>query len=48
MANGVRLYAPEDYRWGLLLIAVAAWLGAAAGWFIRETRCRNIHQELGQ
>ena len=45
MANGVRLYAPEDYRWGLLLIAAAAWLGAAAAWWIRETQCRNIWKE---
>ncbi len=48
MANGVRLYAPEDYRWGLLLIAVAAWLGAIAAWFIRETHCRNIWKEIEQ
>lgn len=48
MANGVRLYAPEDYRWGLLLIAVAAWLGAAAAWRIRETHCRNIWNEIGK
>jgi sugar phosphate permease len=46
MANGVRLYAPEDYRWGLLLIAAAAWLGAAAAWYIRETHCRNIWQDI--
>jgi len=46
MANGVRLYAPEDYRWGLVLIAGAAWLGAAAAWFIRETHCRNIWNEI--
>jgi predicted MFS family arabinose efflux permease len=45
MANGVRLYAPEDYRWGLVLIAVAAWLGTIAAWFIRETHCRNIWKE---
>ena len=46
MANGVRLYTPEDYRWGLLLIASATWLGAAAAWFIRETHCRNIWSEI--
>jgi len=45
MINGVRLYAPEDYRWGLLLIAAAAWLGAAAAWFVRETHCRNLWKE---
>jgi predicted MFS family arabinose efflux permease len=46
MANGVRLYTLADYRWGLLLIAAAAWLGAAAAWFIRETQCRNIWKEI--
>ncbi|MEW6165373.1 MAG: MFS transporter [Pseudomonadota bacterium] len=45
MAHGARLYAPEDYRWGLLLIAAATWLGAAAAWFICETHCRNIWKE---
>lgn len=45
VVDGVRLYAPEDYRWGLLLIAAAAWLGAAAAWTIRETQCRNIWKE---
>ncbi|NWG31751.1 MAG: MFS transporter [Rhodocyclaceae bacterium] len=44
--NGVRIYAPEDYRWGLLLIAAAAWLGALAAWFVRETHCRNIWQDI--
>ena len=48
MMNGVRLYAPEDYRWGLLLIACATWLGALAAWFIRETNCRNIYREIEQ
>lgn len=48
LVNGVRLYAPVDYRWGLLLIAVAAWLGAIAAWFIRETHCRNIWNEIGK
>lgn len=45
MVNGVRLYSPEDYRWGLLLIASATWLGALAAWFIRETHCKNIWKE---
>ena len=45
MANGVRIYTPEDYRWGLLLIACATWMGAAAAWRIRETQCRNIWKE---
>jgi sugar phosphate permease len=46
VANGVRIYAPEDYRWGLLLIACAAWGGAAAAWKVKETHCRNIWNEL--
>lgn len=46
VVNGVRIYLPEDYRWGLVLIAGAAWLGAAAAWFLRETGCRNIHQDI--
>ncbi len=45
MANGVRVYAPEDYRWGLLLIAVVAWCGAAAAWKVKETQCRNLWKE---
>ncbi len=42
LVNGVRFYSLDDYRWGLLLIALAAWLGTAAAWYIRETGCRNI------
>ncbi|MCX7897007.1 MAG: MFS transporter [Rhodocyclaceae bacterium] len=42
---GVRLYAPEDFRWGLALIALSAWLGALAAWFLHETRCRNVWKE---
>lgn len=45
LINGVRIYTPEDYRWGLLLIASATWLGALAAWFIRETQCKNIWKE---
>jgi sugar phosphate permease len=45
MAEGVRLYALNDYRWGLALLAAAAWFGAIAAWRIRETHCRNIWQE---
>ncbi len=44
MANGVRVYSVDDFRWGLALVAAAAWFGAAAAWRIRETRCRNIWQ----
>jgi predicted MFS family arabinose efflux permease len=42
MRDGVRLYAPEDFRWGLLLLAGVGWFGALAAWRIRETGCRNI------
>ncbi|MDP1526578.1 MAG: MFS transporter [Rhodocyclaceae bacterium] len=42
LLNGVRIYTPADYRWGLLLIASATWMGALAAWFIRETHCKNI------
>lgn len=45
LVDGVRLYTPEDYRWGLLLIACATWMGAAAAWRTRETHCRNIWKE---
>ena len=42
MAEGVRVYAADDFRLGLLLLAGTAWLGAAGGWLLKETRCRNI------
>jgi hypothetical protein len=45
MAEGVRLYALDDYRWGLALLAAAAWFGALAAWRIRETHCRNVWQD---
>jgi len=45
MADGVRIYALDDYRWGLVLLAAATWFGAAAAWRIRETHCRNIWQD---
>ena len=44
VANGMRVYAPEDIRVGLLAVAAAAWFGAACAWRLRETRCRNIWQ----
>lgn len=46
LIDGVRVYALADFRWGLLLIAAAAWGGALAAWFIRETHCRNIWHEF--
>ncbi|HZX29902.1 MAG TPA: MFS transporter [Rhodocyclaceae bacterium] len=47
LTNGVRTYAPDDFRLGLLLVAGVAWFGAACAWRIRETRCRNIWQAAG-
>ena len=46
MADGVRVYAPEDFKLGFLLLAAVAWFGAMSAWRIRETHCRNIHKEL--
>jgi predicted MFS family arabinose efflux permease len=46
MQDGVRLYAPEDFKLGFLLLAAVAWFGAMAAWRTRETHCRNIHKEL--
>lgn len=41
-ASGARLYTPEDFHAGLLLLAAVAFVGALASWRIRETGCRNI------
>ena len=46
MADGVRHYAPEDFKLGFMLLAAVAWFGAMSAWRIRETHCRNIHKEL--
>lgn len=43
-ASGARLYAPDDFRAGLLLLTATASFGALASWRIRETGCRNIWQ----
>jgi predicted MFS family arabinose efflux permease len=42
LRDGIRLYSPDDFRWGLLLLAGVGWFGALAAWRIRETGCRNI------
>lgn len=42
MLNGARFYELDAWRGGLLVIAASACLGAAAAWWIKETRCRNI------
>ena len=41
-SSGARLYTPEDFHVGLLLLAASATIGAVASWRIRETGCRNI------
>jgi predicted MFS family arabinose efflux permease len=41
-SDGLRLFTPQDYHAGLLLLAAVAALGAVATWWIRETECRNI------
>lgn len=46
-AGGARLYSAADFGSGLLLLAVPAFIGAAAAWRIRETGCRNIWQARG-
>ena len=46
MADGVRIYAPDDFRVGLALLVGMAWFGVLSAWRLRETRCRNIHAEL--
>jgi len=46
-ASGARLYSATDFGSGLLLLAVPAFIGAAAAWRIRETGCRNIWQAAG-
>lgn len=43
-AAGVRIYDPQTFRWGLSLVALLAWSGAAYVWKIQETGCRNIWQ----
>ena len=39
---GARLFTPQDYHAGLLLLLALAALGTLASWWIRETGCRNI------
>lgn len=44
MVGGARFYDVATWRSGVAVVALAAVLGAAATWWIRETRCRNIWQ----
>jgi sugar phosphate permease len=46
VTNGVRIYSPENFKYGFLLLVAVAWFGALSAWRIHETRCRNIHSEL--
>jgi predicted MFS family arabinose efflux permease len=46
-SSGARLYTPEDFHAGLLLLAAVATMGAIASWRIRETGCRNIWKAPG-
>ena len=41
-SSGARLYTPEDFHAGMLLLAAVAAIGALGSWRIRETGCRNI------
>jgi predicted MFS family arabinose efflux permease len=42
MVAGVRFYDLAAWRGGVGVVATCAMLGAAASWWIVETRCRNI------
>lgn len=42
VSQGMRVYSANDFRVGLLPVAVVAWFGVLAAWKIRETGCRNI------
>ncbi|MBS1144795.1 MAG: transporter [Proteobacteria bacterium] len=44
MIGGARVYDVETWRHGVLVVTVFALLGAAACWWVKETRCRNIWQ----
>ncbi len=46
MANGIRLYSAETFKYGFLLLAAVAWFGVLSAWRIRETHCRNIYKEM--
>src|SRR5665647_2332789 len=41
-SSGARLFTPEDFHTGFLLLGAVAAFGAIASWWIRETGCRNI------
>lgn len=45
MVNGARVYQPEDFRFGMMLLTAVACLGAFFTWRLKETGCRNIWQD---
>lgn len=44
MEAGIRLYRAEDFARGMSLMLATAAVGWLACWFIKETRCRNVHE----
>lgn len=46
LKDGLRVYASTDYQGGFWLMAGYAGIALAASFFVRETRCRNISEEL--
>ncbi len=47
MVSGARFYDVETWRHGVAVVAFCAIMGAAASWWIHETRCRNIWKPAG-
>ena len=45
LANGVRVYSLGDFRFGFSIVIGMAFFGLVAGFFIRETRCKNLWVE---
>jgi len=45
LVEGMRYYDGEDYRLGILMMALVAWLGVAAAICLQETGCRNIWRD---
>ena len=45
MANGVRVYSLGDFRFGLSVVMLLALFGLLAGFFVRETHCKNLWVE---
>ncbi len=46
MREGIRIYSAADFHTGFLLMAGSALLGWCCSLLIRETRCRNIWEEV--